>query len=74
MQKNCPLSEVEWPDDLRRQLNETQNEHFQAKLNEALAGCKGDKVSHDVCICLYLYYMICIRVDSGPQMVIRITH
>ena len=54
MEKSCPLSDVKWPDDLSRQLNQTQNEMFQAKWNGALTDCKGGKVSYNAHP--YLYY------------------
>ena len=54
--KSCPLSEVKWPDNLSRLLNEPENECLQAKWNDALADCKGGKVSHGVCIYTHIMY------------------
>ena len=56
MEKGCPLSEVKWPEDLSRQLNEPENERLQAKWNEALADCKGRKVSYGVYIYTHIMY------------------
>ena len=45
MEKACPLSEMVWRDELNELLSETQKRVIKVKWNDALAKCKGKKVS-----------------------------
>ena len=46
MEKTCPLSSIEWVDDLDRHLNDSQKHFLKENWNNTLAYCKGDKVSY----------------------------
>ena len=45
MEKTCPLSSIEWVDDLDRQLNDSQKQFIKKEWNDTLSHCKGKKVS-----------------------------
>ena len=46
MRKACPLSDMTWMDGLDEFLNETQKRDLKVAWNDALAKCKGEKVSY----------------------------
>ena len=48
MEKACPLSDMLWRDDLDEMLNETLKSSLKIKWNNALAKCKGHKVSYNL--------------------------
>ena len=63
MEKTCPLSSIEWVDDIDHQLNDSQKNFLKEKWNSTLSYCKGNKVSY--------VYILHVCYGMCPCVVIR---